>query len=325
MENKTQNNPDHFDEITFNELKSFFKSLSNSVGLCFYKIVRFIIKNAVYLILLITLGFGLGYFLDRTSMGAVGEKTFDLTNSDKTKTYEVVVVPNYGSIDFVTDWINHYEDKEPLTEGIKEIKIQGVENIYDLMDENEMNFHTLSVLNSKLQRYQELLYNSATNKKYRYQKISFVVLESFDFNTFFKSFQKQVSEESYYQSRKNIELERLIFRKEELLKSLNQINSILDKGETAQSDDLANLVTEKDNLLKVLAEVELKILEGEEVLFEVYRFETKESEIVKEKSAKRRVSRLGKEVKLPVLFVFLFVIGNLGLRTYKKYSTLNKQ
>src|SRR5690606_23035630 len=149
--------------------------------------------------------------------------------------------------------------------------IQGVENIYDLMDENRMNVHTLSVLNSKVQRYQELLYNSATNKKYRYQKISFEVLESFDFNTFFKSFQKQVSEEPYYKSRKNIELDRLIFRKEELFKSLNQINSILDKGETVQSDDLANLVTEKDNLLKVLSEVELKILEGEEVLFEVYR------------------------------------------------------
>lgn len=319
MENKTQNNPDHFDEITFNELKSFFKSLSNSVGLCFYKIVRFIIKNAVYLILLITLGFGLGYFLDRTSMGAVGEKTFDLTNSDKTKTYEVVVVPNYGSIDFVTDWINHYEDEK-----IKSISISGVENLYDLMDEKGSYLKTLAILNIKVQAYSDLLNNQATNKKYRYQKITFTVSEDLDFDVFFKSFQKKVSEEAYFKNRKDVEFEKLIWRKEELFKSLDQINTILDSQTIGHSEGLADLVAEKEELLKVLADVELRIMEGEEVLFEVYRFEAGKNGIANN-NVKNKKNKFGKEVKLPVLFVFLFVIGNLGIRTYKKYSALNKQ
>lgn len=316
MENETQKNPNHFDEITFNELKSFFKSMVNSVGFGFYRIARFTLKNAVYLIVLIALGFGLGYFLERNSTKMSNQKTFDLTDSDQT--YEVVVVPNYGSVDFITDWINHYEDEK-----IKKITISGMKNLYDLADEKESYLETLAIVSRKVQAYSDLLNNIATDKQYRYQKITFVVSKDLDFDAFFKSFQKQISQEPYFQNRKNIELDKLLLRKEELSKSLNQINTLLDTEVTGQSEDLANLVTEKDNLLQILTKVELKIMEGDEILFEVYRFETEGDKISNDKTEKEN-GKFGKEVKLPVLFVFLFIIGTLGVRTYKKYNTLKQ-
>lgn len=328
MENKEQNNSDHFDEITFSELKGFFRSLADSIGLCFYRLVRYVLKNILYLVVLIALGFGLGYLLEYKSTPNAADITFNQEDSGQTKLYEVVVVPNYGSIDFLQDWVRLYKDEGDnslFTNEILSVGVQGVENIYDLLEEKEAYRHALAILSSKTSEISNLLHDNATDKKYHYQKLSFLVSASLDFDAFFKAFQKRMEDEPYFQNRKSIEMSKLVLRKEELQRSVAQINAILD-GEiaTGESTDLANLVAEKDELLERLTEVALKIAEGEEVLYEVYRFETREAERLQSK-VDGETKGFGKKLQYPILFVLLFVLVNWGVKTYKKQHALNKQ
>jgi uncharacterized membrane protein len=66
----------------FSKVSSFFSGLVDN----FFDFIFFLIKNSVIIIVLLVIGVGAGYFLDKSA---------------KVYNHEVIVSPNFGSVDYL--------------------------------------------------------------------------------------------------------------------------------------------------------------------------------------------------------------------------------
>src|SRR5690554_5908017 len=85
------------EEIDMNYLFRKFKNFLKRIIKAIYSIIQFFIKYWIVTLVLILIGIGWGYFKD--------------INASKTFTSEGIVIPNYGSVDYLYSTIKEFNER----------------------------------------------------------------------------------------------------------------------------------------------------------------------------------------------------------------------
>ncbi|MBC9797898.1 hypothetical protein [Sinomicrobium weinanense] len=158
------NNSEEIDlAVLFQKIKGFFKWIIKGI----YNIFLFYKRFAVIVIILLVIGFVAGYFMD--------------TTASKTYKNEVIVVPNFGSVDYLYSSVEELEAKRRIGDisffksmGIDSvsyfsgIEIEPIVDIYSFLGENESNLNAFRALKGDASSAKEM----ETAKNYKFHRIT---------------------------------------------------------------------------------------------------------------------------------------------------------
>ncbi len=294
------------------KIGGFFQKLIDS----FFDFILFLKRNIIIVASLFILGIVLGYFLDK-----------------KTKVYdhEVVVLPNFNSVDYLYAKINLINSKRKENDtlflksiGIKEpkkfnlIEIEPIVDVYDFIQEKESNFELIKLMaedgdldkiienETTAKNYQFHLIKIKTSKSTKKENLITPVLKYLETSDYFSNIQKEM------QSSLNIEIK----SNEETLKQINDILNELPKQSTkstsvyiSENNQLNEVINSKEQLINKQTYNRIRLINYQSIIKEV-------SSTLNIKDTKGANGKL--KIVLPFLFFFLFMMIVFFRKFYKK-------
>jgi hypothetical protein len=133
-----------------------------------FRAIQFVIKHVVVIGILFAIGVGLGLYLDKT------QKTYD---------HQIIVQPNFGSVDYLYAKVDLLESKilekdtvslrksACMTRALSRIDIKPVVDVYRFINTSEQNFELLKLM-SEDSDIKKIVEERATSKNYPYHVIS---------------------------------------------------------------------------------------------------------------------------------------------------------
>lgn len=308
----------------FGKIGNFFSSITASI----FNGILFIQKNIILLIALFVLGAGLGYYLD---------------SETKVYNHEVIVSPNFGSVDYLynkIDLINSRIKQRDTTflksigiaepKNISKVSIKPVIDIYSFVNENSgsannaqntQNFELVKLL-AEDGDINKVIKDSLTSRNYNHHKI-LIVTNGFTTNS--KTLQpilNYLNQSEYYKQIQKVQLESIqnkILKDEE---TINQIDVLLNQfSSTTGNPKNSSLVYYNENTqLNDVIQTKNNLIQG--IGTQKTQLVTLKS-IVKEKSSTLNIKNtkgLNNKMKLvlPIVFVFGFIFLSLFISFYKK-------
>ena len=220
------------------------------LGYSIYKFFRFLTRNIIIISILIILGAISGYFLDK-----IMEKTYK---------QEIIVIPNFGSLNYLYSEI---ENKKFEEGPISTVEIKPVVDIYQFINDGNNNLEIakyLSENNIELKNYEE---GSNVEKLYKYHLITLTTKGKDLDRKIVNDFITNINQEKYYIERQKVEQKNIEKEIAEIDSSVTEVNRILQKISSPSvnsSDmniemyaDLNDLITGKKILIRDLGKLKL--------------------------------------------------------------------
>lgn len=249
----TPSRPLENDEVDLKTLSSSIGNFFGSVGNVFFSLLQLIIRKIFWVIGIVVIGFAAGYFLD----------------SFKTYEHQLIVRPNFNSIDYLTSKIDlldaRIKDRDTAflkSIGIQQprrlvgIKLKPVVDIYNFANRNELNFKTMELL-AEDGDMNTLVVDNTTSKNYTYHMLTLVTVGETDSKKLIdplmnylndSEYFRKVQEQSLYNVRsKIITNEKLIGQIDAILESIARGNS--GGGTVVNGDSQLNDVIRTKDLL----------------------------------------------------------------------------
>lgn len=295
------------------KIKEFFTRINLSI----FRLMQVICKNWIWLTAVVVSTFAIGYFVEK--------------QSPKLQITEMIVSPNFQSNDYLYERIevlkgNKYvfTDKYPSFSAIKSMKIEQIENYYDLLNKDIEAFKALTNNGYQLNN---VLKDGKFEKDFRYHKIKIVAKDEVDANVLYNEFIAFLNNDPYLEQKRIAGLNNLKEKRQQLAVSIEYINNLLKKlgnEETTKTSDLnVNTYAQLHEVIELkekygaeITRLDTQIIEGEQTIFPV----SKTVGIPHEPFILLRYSFLFPFVSLMILY--------LGYRTrkfYKKYAQLAKE
>lgn len=250
----------------FKKSNDFFKSLVRA----FFKILYFFKRYFIIVIVLLIIGFGYGYYKDSKDL---------ITYNN-----EVIVIPNFESVDYLYDKIEAINSKissrdtlflkqvlDTNFKKLKNIKIEPIVDIYNFVSKSNRNFDVLRLIAEK-QDFSEYIKDISTSKYYKYHRMDIsilgedssekVVADLFSFlnkNEHFKEYQKVYVENKKFEIQ---EYYKMVSQIDSLLTANSLINNGASNVSINNSTNLYSLIEKKKELLE-----ELVVLRTQEIDF----------------------------------------------------------
>lgn len=309
-------------ELDLDALKKRMGNAVDSLNTKLFLTLQFFIKNIVIVGILLVVGVGLGLYLDRT------QKTYD---------HQLMVQPNFGSVDYLYGKINLLESKIQKGDtsflkkvvGLKypkkllKIEIKPVVDVYPFANRSEANFEMLKVM-SEDGSVQKIIEEPATAKNYpthtiylRTKDFSSVattidpILKYLNTSTFYSQVQKEMQ--------KGVEQKMLANEK-----TITQIDGILDSYANSSGGKSPGMVyynNENTQLNDVIETKDKLVREQTELRVAKINYD----KIVKEQALDLNIENTevtnGKmKLILPILFIGIFVVVRIFRSFYRKQS-----
>jgi|694.fasta_scaffold22641_7 hypothetical protein len=308
----------------FGKIGNFFSSIITSI----FKGILFVQKNIILLTALIVLGAGLGYYLD---------------SETKVYNHEVVVSPNFGSVDYLYNKINLINSRikqrdtsflksigiaEP--KNISRISIKPVIDIYSFVNEdrgttvnnaqNTQNFELVKLL-AEDGDINKVIKDSLTSRNYNHHKIV-IVTDGFTTNS--KSIEpilNYLNQSTFFKQIQKVYIDNLKNKIEKDMITINQIDALLNQFATASSNQKnSNLVYYNEN-----TQLNDVIGTKNNLIYNIGLQKTQlvsQNKIVKERSSTLNIQNtkgLNNKMKLvlPIVFIFGFIFLSLFISFYK--------
>lgn len=296
----------------FKKSNDFFKKMVRG----FFLILDFFKKYFIVIIILLILGFAYGYYKDATS-----QKTYD---------NEILVIPNFESVDYLYDKVEAINNK--ISRGdtlylqqmldtnyrkLKNIQIEPIADIYNFVSKSKRNFDVLRLIAEK-QDFSEYIEDLSTSKYFKYHRMKIsisgddssekVIADLFSF----LNDNKQLKEyQTVYVENNKLEIK-------EHYKMISQIDSLLKAN--AMRDQRGSNVT-INNTAELFNLIEIK----KELVENIVQLKTEEIDFstpIKMVSADynlevKRFLSISNKVKYPLLFVFLFSLAFFIIYLFK--------
>lgn len=300
-------------EIDIFQLSKSIGGFFNRISAMIFRSIYFFVHNWIIVLILVILGFGLGWFLDSH------KKKFE---------NQVIVTPNFGSVDYLYSKIDLIDSKIRENDTIflksvvgihnpkelKGIEIKAIADVYNFINNKPENFELIKLmaedgeikkvleenLTSKNFTYQTIFL--FTNKKTSQENIIEPLLKYLNESTYFRKVQKEVYQNIQYKMKQNDTI-------------IKQIDRVLDNfsktaSSSTKSDKLIyyNENTQLNEIIKTKNEL---IIEQGNHKLELISFD----KTIKENSITTNL-----EIKTPIYFRFKILIPLLLLLFYILWS-----
>ncbi|MBW3518872.1 hypothetical protein [Flavobacterium sp. NKUCC04_CG] len=307
-------------EIDLKYVYSTLGSFSTNIGLKFYRFLMFIKKYYLVILALIIVGTGLGYFMD------------DMR--PKLLRHDFIVVPNFGSVDFLYQSLpkrSFVEGKISMDEmngfeEIKNIKIEPINDIYQFLTDKYENLEPFRIISERGGDINKMLLNPITAKNYKFHLISVYTKGKINPVEITNNLFKQLNAQKYYLQKQQTALVNNQIKKQEILNSLKQINDVINSmgnmDRTINPQGLAiknymdidDLFTRKERILDNISKIESDIVEQSKVVYVV-------DSMMGSKAGGFLENRI---VLFPLLLVMLFLTVVGGKNFIKKYKVISE-
>ncbi|RUT70634.1 hypothetical protein D0817_09160 [Flavobacterium cupreum] len=293
----------------------FFESVKTFV----FNGIQFFVRNWIIVLILIVAGFAVGLYFD----------------TKKAYSNEIIVTPNFGSVDYLYSKIDLLESKiisgdtvflkeivgikEP--KNLNEIKIKPITDVYNFVKNKPENFELLKLL-AEDGDVNKVIEESTTSKNYPFQKIIiytkkkaseekliaplFAYLNNSDY---FKKIQKQVYTNTISKIRQNDsiinQIDGVLSNFSSATKYSNRSDKLLYNNENSQLNDI---IKTKDVLLSEQGTHRIELIGFDKII--------KESSVTMNIEAPKFVNG-NLKLLLPLVFVLLFVFLNAFNSFYK--------
>ncbi len=302
MNNQNQNTAQ---EIDLHFLRNNFMGLFGKLGFLVFRFFRFLLRNKYVVATLIVIGVALGYFLD--------------SRAPEVYKHRIILALNGDSSSFIYNKTKNLDRKEfPY---INSAKIEPIIDVADFVAEKWENVKVAEFMtqnNINIHQYKE---GSPAEKIYRYHTLTLTSNEKDENGSVVNTFLDKINQEPYYLERQKIEIEMTEKKIKEFEKSVEDLNAIFErlgdaspiagngvKIETqAQTNDLLN---NKQSLLEKINKLKITRSEQDKVFYDLTKITNIKS------------NPIPYILKIPVIFMFLFVAFVFSKKLYRRYSLM---
>lgn len=303
------------EEIDINYLFRKFKDFLKGIIRALFSILSFFIKFWIIVVILILIGVALGFYKDNVA--------------NKIYNNEGIVIPNYGSVDYLYSSIEEINNSISSSDtiflksimgsdyvGLKGITIEPIADIYNTMTKSREQIDVFRILyqNQDLDKFIE---NLANSKYFKYHKINFTVegdgisekiipelLGYFNKNKHFNGYQSIYKENAEFQMK---EYKNMFTQIDTVLASMSK--SFLrnqNPGVIISDNNLSSLFQRKQEMLEEYLDAQVRLSDYSEPVKLVFmNYDIKQSS-------------LSRKIKYPILlvglFAFIFFIRFLYIR-----------
>jgi len=321
MSTKVPQNQDQ--EIDIFQLSKSIGGFFDRLNRFIFRAIQFFIRNWIAVLILFVLGVVLGFYLDSN------KKSFQ---------NQIVVTPNFESVDYLYAKIDLIEakiisgDADFLKntvgiqhpEYIRKIEIKPVADVYKFIEDKEQNLELIKLM-AEVGEIKKVLEDNVTSKNYTYHTISFVSSEPATEKEVVEPLLNYLNNSAYYNDIQKIgykNLEKEIAQNDTIISQIDQVLSSLSGG--AKSD---KLVYNNENLqLNDIIKTKQKLVtEQGKNRFRLITFDKTIKEINSTLNINENKTVNGNlKIILPFVFIFLFVLVSLFFKFYRKQLALSK-
>ena len=279
----------------------------------------FVKRNLIVLIILFVIGAGIGYYLDKNS------KVYD---------HEVIVIPNFGSAEYLYSKIKLLDnklmenDKQFLKAlGINDLtlfngeEIEPINDIYTFVNSREQNFELVKLM-AEDGDINKIIEDETTSINYKTHRIKITTSRKASKEEIINPIINYLNDSNYFkevQTSAVASLEGIIKSQES---TVNQIDSLLNSLSKTASSKSGNLVyynnenTQLNDVLKTKTDLVNDISYRKLDLINSTSIVKESSTILNLKNHKGLNGKL--KILLPVLFILLFLMFGFLLGIYRR-------
>ena len=313
-------------EIDIFDITKSINGFVDKTNVFIFRSIQLFVRNWILVLILLGLGFGLGYYLD------VSKKSYD---------NKIIVTPNFGSVDYLYSQIDLIEAKilsgDTLflkdvvgishPKAIKKIDIKPISDAFKFVEDKEQNFELLKLMADDGD-INKVLVDNITSKNYTLHTISFTTNKIINEKEFVSQLLKYLNNSEYFNSVQKTgykNLEQLIAQNDTIIAQIDNVLNGFSKNvkSTSKNDKLVyynentqlnDIIKTKQYLATEQGKNRLKLISSDRTI----------KEISSTLNIKNTQSLNGKlKFILPVLFVLIFVFIYLFKGFYRKQSQRN--
>lgn len=322
----SSNSPQNIDnqEIDLDQLGQKINGLYEGFLSRIFRFILFLKRNIIIILLLFVSGIAIGFLLDK-----------------KVRTYnhQIIIMPNFGSTDYVYAQINLLQSKINENDtlflkdiGIKEpkklskIKIEPIIDVYRFVDNKTENFDLLKLM-AEDGNIDKIIENKVTSKNYPYHTLSFSTSKITSNDKTVEPILSFLNDSDYFKEIQKEYMNNIQLKMKENDSIISQINGVLNQFKNKMSSNqgdklvyfnentqLNEIIKTKDILVREQGSLRIDLVNLTKIVRDI-------SVITNEKDTKGTNGKL--KLVLPFLFVFLFLVAQGWIRFYKTQSLKN--
>jgi len=321
--NVPQNTTDQ--EIDIFDISKSISTFIDKINVFIFRSIRFFVRNWILILILAGLGFGLGLYLDA---------------SKKSYKNQIIVTPNFGSVDYLYSKIDLIQAKiisgdttflknivgivHP--QAIKKIEIKPISDAFKFVEDKEQNFELLKLMADDGD-INKVLVDNVTSKNYTLHTISFVSDELTDERKIIEPLLKYLNSSEYFNSIQKIgfkNLEQLIAQNDTIIAQIDHVLSGFTNNLSRSKNDKLVYYNENTQLNDILKTKQYLVTEQGKNRLKLVSSDRTIKEISSTLNIKNTQSLTGKlKIILPVLFILIFIFIYLFKDFYRKQSERN--
>lgn len=290
-------------EIDLRFLWQKFLAMLDSLGLLFFRLVRFLIKNVYIVISLAVIGLVLGYLLDR--------------KNNTTYKHQVILALNFDSSSFLYSKIKNIKESE--FPDVKSVHIEPIINVYEFISDKWDNLKIAEFLGENNIRIHKHKEGDQVEKIYKYHTLTLTSEKKDIEGSVIDKFLDDINKEPYFVNRKNIENENINTQIREYEQSIQDLNNIFknlgdnsrieSSGIKIETQSQTNdLLDNKQNLINKVNKLKVLQLEQQKVFYDLTRI------------TNIKVDSNLYTLMLPLVFITFFIAFAILKKLYRRYS-----
>lgn len=306
------------------DLGYLFKKIGDLFNRCvkiLFQIISFFLKYKFIVLALIIIGFAYGYYKDSTAK--------------KSYSNQGIVIPNFGSVDYLYNNIEHLNAKissrdtlflkkvlDTNFRKIKKIEIEPITDIYNLMTKSREQIDVFRILFQN-QDLSDFVEDMTTSKYYKYHQINFNIVGDAssekivgDILNFWNSNEHYTKYASIYRENANFQ----VTENKNMIAQIDSIISSITSGNVkstnpgvviSENTNLHFLIERKSELLDELLASEIRQADYDDAI-----------KLVNMEYNIYTSSGISNKIKYPIQLVFLFSLIFFIRYSYKKLKEI---
>lgn len=307
-------------EIDIFQLSKTIGGFFDRINTMIFRSIHFFVRNWIIVLVLIVLGFGLGCFLDSN------KKTFE---------NQVIVTPNFGSVDYLYSKINLIESKIKAgdtlflknevgiqnPESIKKIEIKPIADVYKFIEDKEQNFELIKLM-AEVGEVKKVLEDNVTSKNYTFHSISFVTDKITNEKDIVEPLLKYLNSSEYFKALQKIgykNLEQQIIQNDTIIAQIDQVlNGFSSTVKNGSKNDKLVYYNENTQLNDIIKTKQYLIIDQGKYRLKLVNYDKTIKEINSTLNINsNKVTNGNFKIILPLFFLFLFVLIHLFIKFYR--------